>query len=119
MRRIVTTEISAFQRSPKRDATFGDRATVSYIRQVELNVEQDDETAITYNLQSTMFGVTFTKALREALPTAARCSARLPPIPVGPSSSRWASSYVHLGDLADNKGAREDVSQPLAGEYSK
>ncbi|KAI5452743.1 YmL10 [Naganishia albida] len=55
-----------------------------------------------------MFGVTFTRALREALPTAARCSARLPPIPVGPSSSRWASSYVHLGDLADNKGARED-----------
>lgn len=57
-----------------------------------------------------MFGITFTRALREALPTTARCTARLPPIPVGPSSSRWASSYVHLGDLSDNKGAREDVS---------
>lgn len=60
-----------------------------------------------------MFGVNFTRALREALPTQARgavLQARLPPIPIGPSSSRWASTYVHLGDLADNKGAREDVS---------
>ncbi|KAJ9113879.1 hypothetical protein QFC19_000072 [Naganishia cerealis] len=58
-----------------------------------------------------MFGSSFTRALREALPTQARGavhSARLPPIPIGPSSSRWASTYVHLGDLADNKGARED-----------
>ncbi|KAJ9117009.1 hypothetical protein QFC22_004667 [Naganishia vaughanmartiniae] len=58
-----------------------------------------------------MFGSSFTRALREALPTQARgafLQARLPPIPIGPSSSRWASTYVHLGDLADNKGARED-----------
>ncbi|KAJ9101807.1 hypothetical protein QFC21_003146 [Naganishia friedmannii] len=58
-----------------------------------------------------MFGSNFTRALREALPTQVRASvlqARLPPIPIGPSSSRWASTYVHLGDLADNKGARED-----------
>jgi hypothetical protein len=34
-----------------------------------------------------------------------------------PSSSRWASTYVHLGELADNRGARVDVSQVLV--YSR
>jgi hypothetical protein len=67
-------------------------------------------------LTADMFCIGFTRSLRDALPTTvARCvstarMARLPPIPIGPSSSRWASTYVHLGELADNKGARGDVS---------
>ncbi|GHJ86466.1 hypothetical protein NliqN6_2868 [Naganishia liquefaciens] len=54
-----------------------------------------------------MFGISFTRTLRDALPATARV-ARLPPVPTGPSSSRWASTYVHLGELADNRGARVD-----------
>lgn len=42
----------------------------------------------------------------------------VPPIPTGPSSSRWASTYVHLGDLANNKGATKTVSPEFLLRYA-
>lgn len=110
-RRKDTADLSANQRSVSSSASFG-----WWSSDIVRCSNHSARTRIESRSLHIMFGITFTRSLRDALPTTtARCvsaarTAGLPPIPIGPSSSRWASTYVHLGELADNKGARGDVS---------
>ncbi len=52
---------------------------------------------------------TMTTSLRSACSSLFGSLRTLTPIPSGPSSSRWASSYVQLHDLMPNPGSTRNV----------